>query len=390
MKKFRIGVIGIGNIGSHHVKYLSAGRVKNAELTAVCDIDSDRLNWVKNNISDKIKCYDNIDAFIASGEIDGIIIAVPHYLHPPYAIKAFEHGLHVISEKPAGVYTRQVREMNEAAVKSGLGFAIMFNQRTIPVNKKVYELIQSGELGEVRRVNYTITSSYRNQTYHNSSSWRSTWEGEGGGALINQYAHNLDLWQKICGMPSRVRGFCYFGKRRDMETEDEVTAYVEYPNGATGVLICSTTEAPGTNMLEIAGDKGKIVVEEQKITFYRTRVTEQEFNKTSKQPFASPEVWVCDVPVTENMIYSEGHIKVTQNWVNSIMFGEELLSPGNEGINSVELINAIYLSSWIDDWVSIPVDEALYYEKLQEKIKNSTYKKPEVVKIIQDNMESTF
>ncbi len=391
MDKVRIGVIGVGNIGSHHVKYIGGGRVKDAVLAAVCDIDPSRLEWVKNNIGPHVKLFNHFDELLESGSVDAIIIAVPHYLHPPYAIKAFEKGIHVMSEKPTGVYTKQVREMNEAAGKSSVVFAAMFNQRTTPVYKKVKDLLDSGELGEMRRVNYTVTSTYRPQAYHNSSNWRGTWSGEGGGALINQYAHKLDLWQKICGMPSRIRGFCYYGKRRAIEVEDELTAYAEYPNGATGLLICSTTECPGTDRLEIAGDRGKIVVDGlDKLTFYRSRESESEFNLKNKIPFAQPEVWTSDIPFEENFIYFEGHIKVTQNWVNCILHNEKLLSPGEEGINMVEIMNAIYLSSWSDNWVNIPVDEDLYYSELQKQINNSRFVKPEVVKIINEDMNRTF
>jgi len=268
----------------------------------------------------------------------------------------------------------------------------MFNQRTTPIYKKIRELIAAGELGEIRRVNYTVTDSYRSQAYHNSSSWRGTWDKEGGGALINQYAHNLDLWQWICGMPAKIRAFGYYGKRRNIEVEDEITAYAEYPNGATGMMICSTTEAPGTDRLEIAGDKGKIVMEDkQKLLFYRSRLPEQEFDQNCSNPFAKPEIWTCDIPVdVKDFVYREGHIKITQNWVNAILYGEELLAPGQEGLCSVELLNAIYLSAWNEEWVSLPADADLYYEKLQEKIATSKFVKPETRKVIMSDMSSTF
>jgi predicted dehydrogenase len=261
MKNIRIGIVGIGNIGSYHVQYLSAGAIKGAELTAVCDIAPGRLGWAKG-VNPFLAAFENVYAMLDSGLIDAIIIAVPHYLHPPFAIAAFEKGIVVMSEKPAGVYTKQVREMNEAAKKSGLVFGIMFNQRTTPVYKKLEELVKSGELGDLKRVNYTMSEFYRCQAYYNSGGWRGTWSGEGGGLLLNQCAHNLDIWQRICGVPVRVRAFCGFGKYRDVEVEDEVTAYVEYQNGATGMLISSVSEAPGTNRMELVGDRGKIVVED--------------------------------------------------------------------------------------------------------------------------------
>ena len=391
MNNVRIGVIGVGNIGSHHVKYLESGRVKGAKLSAVCDVDPDRLKWVKENISNLIECFDNFDELLQSGSVDAIIIAIPHYFHPEYAIKAMRSGIHVMCEKPAGVYTKQVREMNEVADGCDVVFGIMFNQRTTPIYTKVKDLISAGELGEIRRVNFTVTDAYRPQAYHNSSSWRGTWDKEGGGALINQYSHHLDLWQRICGMPSKIKAFCYYGKRRSIEVEDEVMAYAEYPNGATGTLICSTTEMPGTVRLELAGDRGKIVAENNKLTFFRAQISEPEFNKINANPFGAPDVWECDIPFdSKNFIYREGHIKITQNWVNTILHGEKLLSPGKEGILSVEILNAIYLSSWLDQWIDIPVDEDLYFEQLQERVKESQFVKPEVKKVVMDDMTKTF
>ncbi|MDF2988632.1 MAG: oxidoreductase [Eubacterium sp.] len=271
MRKLRIGVIGIGNMGSYHVKCLNSGEVPDTELTAVCDISPERLEWARENLNEKVQCFDNASKLFNSGLVDGVIIAIPHYEHPSLAIEAFSYGLHVLTEKPAGVYTKQVREMNEAAAGSGKVFGIMYNQRTNPLYQKLREIIKSGELGEIKRTNWIITNWYRPQAYYNSGGWRATWAGEGGGVLINQCPHNLDLWQWTCGMPVRVRAFCNYGKYHDIEVEDDVTAYVEYENGATGVFITSTADAPGTNRFEITGDMGKLVIEDGRLNFWRNR-----------------------------------------------------------------------------------------------------------------------
>jgi predicted dehydrogenase len=210
--------------------------VANAELTAICDIDPEKLTWVRQYVGDSVRLYQDYDEMISSGAIDGVLIAVPHYDHPSLAIKAFERGLHVLVEKPAGVYTKQVRQMNEAAEKSGRVFGIMYNQRTNPVYQKLRDLIKSGELGALKRTNWILTNWYRPQSYYDSGGWRATWAGEGGGVLINQDPHQLDLWQWICGMPVKVRAFCHYGKYHDIEVEDDVTAYVEYENGAPASL----------------------------------------------------------------------------------------------------------------------------------------------------------
>ena len=368
----RIGVIGVGNMGGNHVGYLAKGDIPGAKLTALCDTNAEQLARMKALSGENVATFEEADALMQSDQIDAVIVATPHYDHPPLAIKALERGLHVMIEKPAGVYTRQVREMNEAAEKSDRVFGLMFNQRTLGQHQKLKELVGSGELGELRRTNYIITSWFRAQSYYDSGGWRATWAGEGGGVLANQCPHNLDLWQWICGMPVRMRAFCAFGKYHNIEVEDDVTAYVEYENGATGVFITTTGEAPGTNRMEITGDNGKVVMEEGKITFWRNRTPAHIFNKEWKGGFGSPETWKCEIPFKGG---GEEHRGITQNWVQAILNGTPLLAPAVEGINGVQLSNAMLLSTWLDDWVDIPVDEDLYYEKLQERINQSTVNK---------------
>lgn len=372
MDTVKIGIIGIGNMGSSHAVNIKNGKVENAKLTAICDINPDRLDWAAKELGEEVKYYDNTDDFFANADIDAVMIATPHYDHPRLAIEAFDNDLHVLTEKPAGVYTKQVKEMNEAASKSDKVFSIMYNQRTNPLFQKLKDLIESGELGDLKRTNWIITSWYRPQSYYNSGGWRATWEGEGGGVLLNQNPHNLDLWQWTCGMPKRVRAFCYFGKYHDIEVEDDVTAYVEYESGATGVYVTSTADAPGTNRLEVTGDRGKIVIENNKLTFWRLRTPERQFNEEYTGGFGQPECWECDVPVKGK---ETAHVGIMNNWVDAIVNGTELLSPGEEGINGLMISNAMHLSAWTDDWVDLPIDEDLFYEKLQEKIKDSTFEK---------------
>ena len=365
MDKVRIGIIGFGGMGSYHGKYIAKGEVPGAELAAVCDVNPERLACAAEILGKGAKTFGNLDEFLNSGLIDGVIIANVHYDHPATAIKAFEKGLHVLVEKPAGVYTKQVREMNEAAVGSGKVFGIMYNQRTNPLYQKLRDLIQSGELGEIKRTNWIITNWYRSQSYYDSGRWRATWAGEGGGVLLNQCPHQIDLWQWTCGMPKRVRAFCGFGKYHKIEVEDDVTIYAEYENGATGVFVASTGDAPGTNRFEISGDRGKIVIEDGRITFWRLRISERQFNREWKGGFGEPECWKCEVPTNgENL----QHVGITRNWVDAILKGAPLLAPGIEGINGLQISNAAYLSAWTDKWADIPVDEDLFFEKLKGKI----------------------
>ncbi|MDP4090154.1 MAG: Gfo/Idh/MocA family oxidoreductase [Bacillota bacterium] len=372
MEKVRIGIIGIGNMGTNHAKNLMEGKVPNAELTAVCDIRPERLEWARESFGGKVMLFDNVDAFFDSKAFDAVMIATPHYDHPGLAIKSLGFGYHTLVEKPAGVYTKAVREMNEAASKSDKVFAIMFNQRTNPLYRKLKELIESGELGELKRSVWIITNWYRPQSYYDAGGWRATWSGEGGGVLLNQDPHQLDLWQWICGMPKRVRAFMSFGKYHDIEVEDDVTAYVEYENGATGLFVTSTGEAPGTNRLEVTGDRGKVVIEDDTLTFWRLRVSERDFNRDFKGGFGSPECWKCEIPIQGE---NSQHIGIMKNWVDAILRGTGLTAPAEEGIRGLTISNAMHLSAWTDSWVEIPFDEDLFYEKLKERIDNSTFKK---------------
>lgn len=371
MAELKVGIIGIGNMGTAHAKNLAAGQVKGAELVAVCDINQQRLDWAAENLAQQVKLYSEAAELLNYAELEAVIIATPHYDHPPLAIAAFEKGLHVLTEKPAGVYTKAVREMNKAALAAGKTFAIMYNQRTRPIYQKVKDLVSSGELGDLKRINWII-DWYRPQSYYDNGGWRATWQGEGGGVLLNQDPHQLDLWQWICGMPIRIRAFAAEGKYHQIEVEDDVTAYFEYENGATGVLVTSTGIAPETNRLEITGTKGKIIVEAEKLIFKRLRISEPEFNNTFKGGFGKPECWQIEIPTTDT---GAEHLKILNNWVAAIQQGTKLIAPGEEGIKGLTISNAIHLSAWNDDWVEIPYSEDLFYQKLQTKIANSSFEK---------------
>ena len=375
MDKVKIGIIGYGNMGSGHVRKLKAGKVNGMEVTAVCDILEERREAVRQSYPD-IAVFDDAEKLYQSGLCDTVLIAVPHYSHPPLAIQAFAHNLNVIIEKPAGVYTKQVKEMNEAAAKSDKLFGIMYNQRMNPVYLKLREMIQRGDLGHIKRITWIITDWYRPQAYHDSSTWRSTWKDEGGGALINQNPHQLDLWQWMFGMPDRIYARASFGKYYNIEVEDDVMAYFEYDNGTTGEYITSTGEAPGTNRLEVACDMGKVVIEKNKLVFYRNVISEREFNKINTQPFGVPECWECNIPAD----FSGGpqHVGILQNFTDALLKGTELVAKGEEGIRELTISNSIHLSAWTGETVDVknfPDDR--FYELLQEKIRNSKVVKKE-------------
>ena len=364
-------MIGIGNMGTTHAKNVLDGRCPDFVLAAVCDTNEERITWAKENFEGDIAYFEHAEDMLDSGLIDACLVAVPHYDHPKYAIACMERGLHVLVEKPAGVYTKQVREMNEVAAQHDVVFGMMFNQRTDHIYRKIKELVGSGKYGQIRRTNWIITNWYRPQAYYDSGNWRATWAGEGGGVLLNQCPHQLDLWQWLCGMPKTVRTEMKYGKWHDIEVEDDVTTFVEYENGATGVFITSTGDAYGTNRLEIQMDGAKIVAEDNKLFVTEYAISEPEFSKTNTQPFAHPEYIELQVETDGK---SEQHLGVMNAWGGAILRGEPLVADGAEGINGLMLSNAMHLSSWLDKKVTLPIDEELYYEELMKRVATSKQK----------------
>lgn len=384
MEKVRLGIIGIGNMGTTHAKSLVEGKVPEMELTAVADRKESRRTWCKENLPGNVAVFEEGKDLIASGTCDAVLVAVPHYQHPELSIDALDHDLHVLCEKPAGVYTKQVRAMNERAKASHKVFAMMFNQRTNCVYRKMLELVKSGELGAIKRVNWIITDWYRTQSYYDSGDWRATWDGEGGGVLLNQCPHNLDLLQWICGMPSKVQAFCHNGKWHDIEVEDDVTAYLEYPNGATGVFVTTTADAPGTNRFEITLEGGKLVCEDEKLVLHKLAVSEREFCRTAKGGFDKPE---CTVSEVETDGLNEQHVGVMKAFAGKILHGTPLIANGEEGINGLTLSNAMHLSSWLGHAVNLPFDEDLFQAELNKRRASS--RKKEAVDVV-FNTEGTY
>ena len=378
MKKVRLGLIGAGNIGSAHVNNWLEGRCPELEITAAADRRESRREWVREHLPDAA-VFTEGEELIASGTCDAVLIAVPHYQHPPLAISAFEHGLHVMCEKPAGVYTLQVRDMIAAADRHPeLTFGMMFNQRTNCVYRKLKEMIDEGRLGTVKRMNWIITDWYRTQFYYDSGAWRATWNGEGGGVLLNQCPHQLDLLQWLCGLPVRVEAKCYEGKWHDIEVEDDVTAMLEFENGATGVFVTTTGDAPGTNRLEITGTLGKAVCENDKLVFWRNATDEREWCVTCKEGFRKPD---CEQITVETDGQNPQHSGVLNAFAAHILRGEPLIADGREGIRGLMLSNAMHLSSWLGRAVELPIDEALFYQMLTEKCKTSRRKEERDVTI---------
>ncbi len=387
MKTVKLGILGLGNMGADHAEKLFGGACEEITLAAVCDKKEERRAWAKEKFGDSVAVFDDAEKMLDSGLIDAIVVAVPHYDHPKYAIMAMKKGIHTLIEKPAGVYTKQVLEMNKVADECGVVFAIMMNQRTNCIYRKMREIVQSGELGAIRRTNWIITNWYRSQTYYDSGDWRATWSGEGGGVLLNQCPHNLDLWQWICGMPAKITAKVHFGKWHNIEVEDDVSAYVEYPNGATGVFVTTTGDAPGTNRFEITLEQGKLVAENDKLYMWKTDITEAEFLKTNKLPFGKRPFEFSEVETDGE---NPKHMGVFKAFAAHILHGTPLVADGREGINGLTISNSMHLSAWLDKEIEVAsFDHELFYDELMKRVATSRRKETTAPTVTAD-MNSTF
>ena len=367
MEQVRFGIIGCGNIAQNHVKNFETGKVKDGVVTAICDIVPAKYEALNALYENKFATFTDAKEMMKSGLVDAVIICTPHYQHPELAIMAMDAEIHCIIEKPAGVYTLQVKEMLERAKTAKTKLSMMFNQRTNPAFKKMREMVITGKIGDVKRTNWIITNWYRTQEYYDSGSWRATWAGEGGGVLYNQSPHQLDLFQWIVGMmPKKVHAFCHFGKWHNIEVEDDVTCYVEYPNGATGCFITTTADAPGTNRFEITGTKGKLVFENDKLFFTELEISEREHCFATNMTFKAPDM----LPTVEIELEGENsqHAGVCNNFIDAILGRDELFAPVEDGLNGVILANSMLLSTWLDKTLDLPFDDALFYEELKKRI----------------------
>ena len=368
MKSLRLGLIGLGNIGRHHAKYLLAGKVPRCELAAVCSTSPSKLGEFR-----PLAIWDDGLKLIRSGTVDAVLVATPHYQHTSLGIAAIEAGVHLMVEKPISAHKADALRLLEAHARNPtVVFGAMFQLRVEPRYQRIRRLIESGELGKVVRVNWINTDWFRTNAYYSSGGWRATWAGEGGGVLINQCLHNLDVLAWLLGLPSEVRAQVTLGRDHDIEVEDNVTAMLSYPSGATGVFVASTGETPGTNRLEITGTRGRLVLEDGRLRLVRNDEDMAEFCRTSPSGFAKPGVWNVEIPF-ENA--EDPHAQLMRNFTAAVLDGTPLLAPGSEGLGSLELANSMLLSGLTGRAVSLPLDAAAYEAELERRIRESRFVK---------------
>lgn len=368
--KLKFAVIGVGNMGSTHARHLFENKIDGAQLVALCDTDESVRNRLKQQFNG-VEIYENHIDLLSQADVDCVIIATPHYAHPQIAIDSFESGKNVLTEKPIGVLQKEIEKMITSAKKSNKVFGIMFNQRTNSLFKKAREIVKSGELGEKKRLVWQTTNWYRTQSYYNSSNWRATYSGEGGGVLMNQAPHQLDLLQWIFGVPESVFANISTAKYHDIEVEDDAELLFSYKDGSSAVFVTSTGESPGTNRLEISGSKGKIVLEEGKLKFFKLTQDEREFCFEKEQGF-------YDAPYEYSEILSEdelnGHIAILQNFCNHILKGEELIANGFDGVYQSKMTAAAYLSQFKEKRINLKFNNKEFDKQLKKRYKKQIKK----------------
>lgn len=364
MNRVRFGIIGVGNMGSAHVEFVK--KIDIAELTAVCDVSPAALKRIAPRLTPDCRTFDDAERFFREAPIDAVIVATPHYSHVDLAIRAMAAGKHLIVEKPIAVHKAEAERLLRAAeqypatVKSA-----MFNLRTVAVHRKLKQLIDAGEFGAIRRISWIITDWFRSQHYYDSGDWRATWRGEGGGVLLNQCPHQLDLWQWFFGMPMKVRAMAACGKYHRIEVEDEVNACLEYADGKIGNFITTTGEAPGTNRLEIAAERGRVILENGQLSFRRNEIETSVFSRSTAMSFAMPPCWECSIPIQQE---PSGHAVVIENLAAAVLRQEPLIAPLEEGIRSLELGNAMLLAGLTGRAVDLPLDAAAYAAELAKLV----------------------
>ena len=367
-KTVRLGIIGIGNMGSEHCRLILGGRCPETELCAVADLREERREWARKTLPENVKIFADGTELIDSGTCDAVLIAAPHFQHEPLTVAALEAGLHVLCEKPAAVQADRAKRMVLTAERTGKTLAFMFNQRTNCVYRAIKQLLTDGEMGAVKRMNWIITDWYRTQKYYDSGTWRATWAGEGGGVLLNQCPHQLDLLIWLCGMPCAVTARCEEGKWHHIEVEDDVTALLEFPNGATGVFVASTGDLPGTNRLEIDCERGKIVCEDDQVKVWRLGASEREICFESDDPWYREDAGMF-------LLDTDGenpqHAGVINAFAAHLLRGEPMIAEAGDGLRALELSNAIHLSGWTGQRVEIPVSREEFDRELDKRIAGS-------------------
>lgn len=366
----RVALVGVGAMGSKYAKMIVSGQVKNMLLTGLVARKMEAKTWAATLVNGDGTCpkvYNSADEMFAhAGDFDTVLIVTPHKTHEEIAIRAFELGKHVLCDKPAGATIGQAQRMTFAAKKYNRIYALIFHQRAYAKYRYIKQMLSCGQLGELKRALVVNSRYFRTAHYHNSGSWRSSWKGEGGGALINQGAHILDMWHWLLGMPQKLYAQIPFGKYNDFDVDDEAAISMQYKDGMTGMFILTTGEAVPQERFEIVGTKGRILLEEDTLHIYRYSKDSQEYIATEKVNSGDNMNIVEEVISFEKG--KEPYVEVLENFAEAVLTenASMLIAPGEDGVYQLMLTNGAYYSAWKDMPVELPLDTREYEKVFQE------------------------
>lgn len=366
--KKKIAIVGVGFQGEKYARYFFDGCFEDAELVAICDLFEERMNKV--DPQRKTNHYTDYHNLFAEENLDAVIINTPHYTHPEIALAAVNNNFSVLCDKPLGVYAKSLEQLKESIESHPITFGVLFNQRMDPVFMRIKQIIQSGTLGTLKRCVWEVTDWYRPQKYYDLGGWRSNWEGEGGGVLINQCVHNIDMLYYLFGYPQRIQSLIGYGAYHDTEVDDSVIANLIFENSFLCTFISSTGETPGTNRFELSGSKGKLIMDDfSKLKFTINEVDEAEYAINAHTPpnkikFGKPKTLYYEEPFNERV---DLHMMCIQNFIDAMSNGKEPVAGFGDGVACVEIVNGMYYADWVNSTVDLPVDEEVFCELLQSR-----------------------
>lgn len=367
----RTAIIGVGVMGKKYAEMITAGRVRNMYLSAVVARRDSIQEWAEgltntNGVKPKVYTSAN-DLFNNPDEYDAVLIVTPHRTHPDFARRAFQQGKHVICDKPAGITIGQAVQMAKDAKAADRIYGMIFHQRRYPKYNKIKEMLEAKELGDLSRIMLVNSRYFRTASYHRSGSWRSSWCGEGGGALINQGAHILDIWQWLFGMPNEIYADIPFGKYNSFMVDDEATIHMRYKDDMTAVFMLTTGEAIWEERLEIIGSKGKILLENDTLHIWRYSSDSNEYIKT--QQVTSRENMECLEEIIQFEKAEEPYVQMLENFADAVISNDAsiLTASGESAVNQMMLTNAAYYSAWKGCRVQLPLNAEDYEKALEEQ-----------------------
>lgn len=377
--RVNIGIIGMGNMGKLYYEKLS--RMEHCRVVSIWSQKEEKVRELAAEYG--VQGFTDYIAMLDAGNLDAVIVATPHYQHTTVTIEALLRNIYVLVEKPVAAHVKDAERMisvyeEQKKQSPDLIFAAIYQQRTLPQWQYIRQCVQDGKLGKLMRFAWFNTNWFRPQAYFNVGNWRGTWKGEGGGVLLNQCAHNLDMMWWLFGLPQAITCTASFGKYHDIEVEDEVHAILQYDGGLTGSFIASSSECPGTDRLEIVGEYGKLVYEHKKVALYRNEESSLDYIRHAKQAFGIVKHDVEETAWDDHT--GPGHEQILADFIGAILEKRKPLVPAAEGLNSLMIINGMVLSSIRESKVRLPLDGNEYDLELQKLIQNSTYRKPETDK----------